>query len=79
MAETLSMRVDHGIQEELMDLVVRISGVGRKRGRMLYDVGFQAVIDVCKSNPAEIHSKTKIPGIICKKIHKNAMKIKKKI
>ena len=79
MGETLIMRVKHGIKEDLLDLVVRISGVGRKRGRLLHNAGIQSVIDVYSSSPIEISNKTKIPLNVCQSIHKSAVKVKKAI
>ncbi|MHA1729174.1 MAG: DEAD/DEAH box helicase [Promethearchaeota archaeon] len=77
MAGTLSMRIEHGIKEELLDLVVRISGVGRARGRKLHNAGYISVKDIYDSNPAKLHEKTQINMNVCKSIHKNALKIKK--
>ena len=74
MAGVLQNRVKHGIKEELIDLVTRIRGVGRERGRKLFDAGYIHPIDVAKSTPHELHANTHIPIHICELIIKNAMK-----
>lgn len=76
MAETLSMRVEYGVKEDLLDLVIRIPGVGRNRGRKLANNGFPGVSDIYNSNPVEIHRKTGFPNRVCEKIYENCKKIK---
>ena len=54
----LSLRVKHGVKEELIDLV-RIRGVGRVRARSLYSRGFRRASDVAKAHPEDLAS---LPG-----------------
>jgi replicative superfamily II helicase len=79
LTETLKLRMNYGVKEELLDLVIRIEGVGRGYGRRLYDAGFCGVVDVYTSNPTEIHAKTNINPATCQKIYENAHDIKVKM
>ncbi len=55
----LAMRIEHGVKEELLDLV-RIRYVGRVRARALYRAGFRNVADVASADPGTI---ARIAGI----------------
>jgi len=55
----LAARVEHGVKEELLDLV-RIRNVGRVRARALYRAGFRSVGDVASADPEAI---ARIAGI----------------
>ncbi|MHA1870685.1 MAG: helix-hairpin-helix domain-containing protein, partial [Promethearchaeota archaeon] len=79
LAETLQIRITHGIKEELFDLVLRIKGVGRTRGRTLYNAGFHSVMDLIKSSPQEIHQKSGLNQKTCHKIWQSLQEIKKKL
>lgn len=76
MAQTLTMRLEHGVREELLDLVVRISGVGRYRGRKLYDLGYQTVMDIYESSPQQIEEKTGLRSHVVQQIYDNSIRIK---
>ncbi|MBD3352675.1 MAG: hypothetical protein GF364_14405 [Candidatus Lokiarchaeota archaeon] len=78
-ARTLAKRIEHGIKEELFDLVIRIKEVGRIRGRILYNAGFEKVGDIYNSNPVEIKNKTRLSPKICKIIYDNSIQIKHEI
>ncbi|MBN1801446.1 MAG: DEAD/DEAH box helicase [Candidatus Lokiarchaeota archaeon] len=68
MAETLTIRLKHGIKEELFDLVLRLPNVGRSRARILYDAGFHTVEQVRKQNYYLLHRKTGLGVRTCKKL-----------
>jgi len=55
----LAMRIEHGVKEELLDLV-RIRYVGRARARALYRAGYRSVSDVASADPDAI---ARIAGI----------------
>ena len=52
--EKLHMRVKEGVKEELIQLV-RVSGIGRKRARLLYDAGIKKPEDIVM-NPQKVKS-----------------------
>ncbi|MCP4762483.1 MAG: DEAD/DEAH box helicase [archaeon] len=79
MAQTLSMRASNGIKEDLLDVVVRIKGVGRIRGRKLINAGFGSVSDIFSSDPQKIHEKTGIPLSASEKIYISSKNIKKQL
>ncbi|MFX1313325.1 MAG: DEAD/DEAH box helicase [Promethearchaeota archaeon] len=68
MAETLSIRIHHGIREELFDLVLRLRNVSRVRARILYNAGYHTATKVRKENPYVLHQKTGLGIKLCKKI-----------
>jgi len=68
MAETLRIRVHHGIKEELFDLVLRLNNVGRVRARILYDVGYHTATQVKKEKVYTLNRKTGLGINLCKKI-----------
>ena len=78
MAETLRMRVHHGIREELFDLVLRLHNVGRVRGRILYDVGYHTAEQVKKEKIYILNQKTGLGINLCKKIIESPKGRKKK-
>ena len=53
--DRLSLRVDMGIREELIPLV-SIKGVGRIRGRRLFDSGFRTPDDIRKATVSQLSS-----------------------
>jgi helicase len=55
----LRTRVMYGINQDLLDLV-SLKGVGRVKGRLLYDKGFKSLEDIKSSSPTEM---AKIRGI----------------
>ena len=77
-AETLRMRIHHGIKEELFDLVLRLHNVGRVRARILYDVGYHTAEQVKKENPYILNRKTGLGINLCKKIIESSKGRKKK-
>ena len=52
--EKLHMRVKEGVKEELIQLV-QVSGIGRKRARLLYDAGIKKPEDIVM-NPQKVKS-----------------------
>ena len=68
MAETLRIRLHHGIREELFDLVLRLDNVGRVRARILHKAGYHASTKVKKESPYALHRKTGLGINLCKKI-----------
>ena len=68
MAETLSIRLHHGIKEELFDLVMRIHNVGRVRARILYKAGLHTASQVAKEKPYSLNKKTGLGVNMCKMI-----------
>ncbi len=68
MAETLSIRLKHGIKEELFDLVLRLPNVGRTRARILYEAGYHTAEQVRKDNYYVIHRKTGLGIQMCQKL-----------
>jgi helicase len=49
----LEGRLRYGVRRELLPLV-RVRGVGRKRGRALYRAGFRSASDLASADPAEL-------------------------
>jgi len=78
MAETLRIRVHHGIKEELFDLVLRLNNVGRVRARILYDVGYHTATQVKKEKTYTLNRKTGLGINLCKKIIESSKEKKKK-
>ncbi|MFX1276039.1 MAG: DEAD/DEAH box helicase [Promethearchaeota archaeon] len=68
MAETLQIRIHHGIKEELFDLVLRLPNVGRVRGRIFHDAGYHTADQVRKENYYILHKKTGLGINFCKKL-----------
>ncbi|MHA1301831.1 MAG: helicase-related protein [Candidatus Helarchaeota archaeon] len=68
MAETLSIRVEHGIKEELFDLVLRLNQVGRVRARILFNAGYKNASKVRTDTPYTLHVKTGLGINLCKAI-----------
>ncbi len=59
MARELEVRIEYGINHELLDLV-ELTGVGRARARKLYDAGFTSRE---KLKDAKLEAVASIPGI----------------
>ncbi len=57
--EKLMNRVKHGVKEELLE-VVTIPGIGRRRGRVLFDAGYTSISRIAQ---AEVSELAKLPGI----------------
>ena len=57
--EMLMNRVKHGVKEELLD-IVKIPGIGRRRGRVLYDAGYTSPAEIAQADVARLAS---LPGI----------------
>ncbi len=56
---TLSMRLKHGIPEDMLELV-SIRGVGRVRAKVLFEAGYRTVKDIAEATPRELE---RLPGI----------------
>lgn len=67
-AETLIIRIHHGVREELFDLVIRLPHVGRVRARILHDAGYHTATQVRKETAYVLNKKTGIGVNWCKKI-----------
>ena len=74
MAETLQFRIHYGVREELFDLVLRLKGVGRVRGRILYNAGYKSASQVVNEKPYALHRKTGLGIDLCKSIIKAGRK-----
>ncbi len=70
MAETLEIRLQYGIREELFDLVLRLQDVARVRARILYNAGYHTSTQVKKETPYNLNKKTGLGFNLCKKIIK---------
>jgi replicative superfamily II helicase len=68
MAETLQYRIHYGVREELFDLVIRLKGVGRVRGRVLYNAGYTSASQVVNEKPYALNRKTGLGIDLCKSI-----------
>ena len=68
MAETLEIRLQYGIREELFDLVLRLQDVARVRARILYSAGYHTSTQVKKETPYNLNKKTGLGFNLCKKI-----------
>lgn len=68
MCETLSIRLTHGISDELFDLVLRLKNVGRVRARALHNAGYHVVSQVLSENPHTLRHKTGLSLAVCKSI-----------
>jgi len=74
----LERRIKHGIRGELLE-ITRIRGVGRKRGRALFRIGYRSVEELASANPLEI---SKLEGIgvkLAEKIIGEAKKIAERV
>jgi helicase len=47
-------RLKYGVKEELLPLVEKLTGIGRVRGRRLFNAGFRTLSDVRKAKPGEL-------------------------
>ena len=70
MAETLEIRLQYGIREELFDLVLRLQDVARVRARILYTAGYHTSTQVKKENPYVLNKRTGLGINLSKKIIK---------
>lgn len=55
----LSVRIKHGIKEELLDLMENLN-VSRNQARILFNNGYETSESVFQSTPVELHKKTGI-------------------
>ncbi len=55
----LSVRIKHGIKEELLDLMENLN-VSRNQARILFNNGFETSESVSQSTPVDLHKKTGI-------------------
>ncbi|MHA1734642.1 MAG: DEAD/DEAH box helicase [Promethearchaeota archaeon] len=65
LCEVLSIRLDHGIREDLFDVVLRLRGVGRVRGRKLVDAGFRYVTELAGVTPRRLVELTGLTPYEC--------------
>ncbi|MFW9875948.1 MAG: hypothetical protein ACFFG0_22840 [Candidatus Thorarchaeota archaeon] len=68
MSETLRIRIQYGIREELFDLVLRLDNLARVQVRVLYNVGYHTASQVKKESPSILNQKTGLGINLCKKI-----------
>lgn len=72
--ETLSLRIENGVREELVELV-RLRNIGRVRARLLYRAGIKSLKDVA-SAPVERLAKIKgIPFSVAAEIKREAVEL----
>jgi helicase len=71
MSETLGIRLQYGIREELFDLVLRLNDVARVRARILYKAGYHTASQVKKEHPYVLNQKTGLGINLSKKIIKS--------
>jgi helicase len=64
----LRKRVVEGVKEELLELV-NLKGVGRVRGRMLFNAGFKTIADLRISKPSQLISIPTIGREVAKSIY----------
>jgi helicase len=71
--ERLRKRIKYGVKEELLELM-RLEGVGRIRGRILYNAGYEHITDITLSSEKDIAKLPKIGRTMAKKILLEAMR-----
>jgi helicase len=64
----LRKRVVEGVKEELLELV-NLKGIGRVRGRMLFNAGFKTMVDLRLSKPSQLISIPTIGREVAKSIY----------
>ena len=72
MSETLKLRIHYGIKEELFDLVLRLTNVGRIRARILFDAGYHTTSNVANEVPYKLHMNSGLGVDFCHKLIKEA-------
>jgi helicase len=55
----LAERIHHGVREDVLGMM-KLEGVGRKRGRALYNAGFRSISDLAMATEEQL---TDVPGI----------------
>jgi helicase len=71
--EGLRRRIKYGVKRELLELM-RLEGVGRVRGRILYNAGYRHITDIALSSEKDIAKLPKIGRAMAKKILLEAMR-----
>jgi len=71
----LSLRIYYGVKEELLPLVTNLQNIGRVRARILYNAGYQSIVDIANSKIDEIHSNTQFSVNLCQIIYSEAKRI----
>ena len=66
--EALEKRVEHGVRAELLDIIDNIKGVGRIRGRILFNGGYRDAASIMHADPGEMHRRTALPDALCERI-----------
>ena len=67
--QDLRLRLKHGVKTELLELV-RLRGVGRVRGRMLYNYAYRNLADLHRAPPDELARVPTIGSVVAKSIKK---------
>ncbi len=70
----LSLRIKHGVKDELLDLV-RIKGIGRKRARSLYEMGIKSVEELAKTDPSKLSKLPSFGDLVAKNVIAEAKKL----
>lgn len=73
MLEGLRRRIKYGVKEELLELMC-LEGVGRVRGRILYNAGYRHVTDITLSSEKDIAKLPKIGKAVAKRILAGALR-----
>ncbi|GAB4327225.1 MAG: hypothetical protein Kow0069_34000 [Promethearchaeota archaeon] len=73
--QVLSLRLVHGVKEDLFDLVVRLRGVGRVKGRALVAAGYRSVTDLAGVTLYKLVQRTGLSPQDCESILNQAAKI----
>ncbi|MHA1697944.1 MAG: DEAD/DEAH box helicase [Promethearchaeota archaeon] len=68
----MEARVDHGVHEELIEIITNIKGVGRIRGRMLYDAGYRTIEAIQSASAPQMHGRIGLSIPLCERIIKAA-------
>ncbi|MHA1889670.1 MAG: DEAD/DEAH box helicase [Promethearchaeota archaeon] len=64
----METRLKHGIKDELISLVSSLRGVGRIRGRILFNSGYKNIEAIANSTARDLHSTTGLPVKTCERI-----------
>ncbi|MFX0101645.1 MAG: DEAD/DEAH box helicase [Candidatus Hodarchaeota archaeon] len=69
----LEKRIEQGIKLEILQLIEGIKGVGRIRGRILFNAGYKSVDIVKHATPNKLHKDTGFPKSLCEKLIRSAL------
>jgi helicase len=73
--EAMEKRVEHGVKGELLDIIDNIRGVGRIRGRILFNGGYRDAASVMHADPVKMHQRTALPDALCERIIASATNV----